>query len=151
MTTFERFPSFSVMDDAAMAPSGHFREDSLAESCVCVSYELHWCQEVDCRGTSRASTHSVSVIFENSLKIKPSRKVSWRRAKCSLCSTRRVRVSGDAVGGREFHSAGSQMGSVGFTVRNIKPRTCRPAAHPARRTPSVRTTLPPKISPHWRA
>ena len=120
MTTFERFPSFSVMDDAAMAPSGHFRQDGLTESCVCVSYELQGCQEADCRGTSSATTHLVSVFFENSLKIQPSRKVSWRRAKCSVCNLRRVRVSGDAVGGREFHYAGSQMGSVGFTVPNIK-------------------------------
>ena len=101
MTTFERFPSFSVMDDAAMAPSGHFRRDGQTESCVCVSYELHWCQEVDCRGTSRATTHLVSVIFENSLKIPPSRKVSWRRAKCSVSGVRCVRVSGVRVGARE--------------------------------------------------
>ena len=56
----------------------------------------------------------------------------------------RVRVSGDAVGGREFHCAGSQMGSLPLTIPNLKPRTCWPAAHPARRTPSVRRTLA-----HW--
>ena len=68
-----------------------------------------------------------------------------------VCPARRVRVRWVRVGAREIHSAGSQMGSVGFTVANIKLRTCRPAAHPARRTPSVRTTSGPKISPHWRA
>ena len=123
----------------------------LHERSLRVSYELHGSYYTDYRGIARATAHIVLMIFLILLKIPPSRKVSWHRAKCSLCSTRRVRVSGDAVGGREFHSAGSQMGSVGFTVPNIKPRTCRPAAHPDLRTPPVRTTLPPRISPHWRA
>ena len=71
MTTFERFPSFSVMDDAAMAPSGHFRQDSLTESCVCVSYESQWRPYVDCRGISRATTHIFSEIFVKLVKIRP--------------------------------------------------------------------------------
>ena len=112
------FPSLSVMKclvDAAVTRPDHV---PLHESSLCVIYELQWCQYVDCWGLNRVTTHIFSVFFENSLKIPPSRKVSWRRAKCSVCTTRRVRVSGDAVGAREFHSAVSVSAATCFNGRS---------------------------------
>ena len=45
--------SWSDMDDAAVTPPDHFRQEGLTESYVCVSYELQWRQYVDCRGLNR--------------------------------------------------------------------------------------------------
>ena len=42
------------------------------------------------------------------------------REKCSVGSQPRVREGGVRVGAREFHSAGSQMGTPSLTVPNIK-------------------------------
>ena len=58
------------MDDAAVTPSDHFRQEGLTESSVYVSYELQLCQYGDCRGMSRVTTHMFSVIFENLTKIR---------------------------------------------------------------------------------
>ena len=64
------------MDDAAVTPPDHFRQDGRTESYVCVSYELQWCQYVDCRGLNRVTTHIFSVIFENSLEIR-GKQLKW--------------------------------------------------------------------------
>ena len=62
--------SWRDMDDAAVAPSDHFRQLALTESSVYVSYELQWCQYGDCRGMSHATTHMFPEIFENLTKIR---------------------------------------------------------------------------------